>query len=220
MAEKQTYYITTPIYYVNDKPHLGHAYTTVACDILARFKRLDGYDVKFLTGTDEHGLKVYQTAEKQGITPQELTDKVSVNFREMNRLMNISEDQFIRTTEDFHKKAAQAIWQKMVDAGDIYLDKYAGWYSVRDEAYYAEDELTEGEDGEKLSPFGSPCEWTEEESYFFKLSAFEDRLMKYYETDGVVLPKSRLNEVTSFVKGGLKDLSISRTTFDLSLIHI
>lgn len=214
MAEKQTYYITTPIYYVNDKPHLGHAYTTVACDILARFKRLDGYDVKFLTGTDEHGLKVYQTAEKQGITPQELTDKVSVNFREMNRLMNISEDQFIRTTEDFHKKAAQAIWQKMVDAGDIYLDKYAGWYSVRDEAYYAEDELTEGENGEKLSPFNSPCEWTEEESYFFRLSAFEDRLMKYYETDGVVLPKSRLNEVTSFVKGGLKDLSISRTTFD------
>lgn len=215
MAENKNYYITTPIYYVNDKPHVGHAYTTVACDVLARFKRLDGYDVKFLTGTDEHGLKVFQSAEKKGMTPQELTDQVSVNFREMNDLMGISNDQFIRTTDAGHKKAAQAIWQKMVDAGDIYLDKYAGWYSVRDEAYYAEDELTVGDDGGKLSPFGSPCEWTEEESYFFKLSAFEERLMAYYDAhEDFILPKSRRNEVMSFVKGGLKDLSISRTTFD------
>jgi len=212
---KKNYYITTPIYYVNDKPHLGHAYTTVACDVLARFKRLDGFDVKFLTGTDEHGLKIYQTAEKQGITPQELTDRVSVNFREMGDLMNISNDQFIRTTDAAHKKAAQAIWQKMQDNGDIYLDKYAGWYSVRDEAFYAEDEITDGEDGEKLSPFGSPCEWTEEESYFFKLSAWEDRLLAFYDAHpGFVLPLSRRNEVVSFVKGGLRDLSISRTTFD------
>ncbi|TNE29319.1 MAG: methionine--tRNA ligase [Alphaproteobacteria bacterium] len=212
---KKSYYITTPIYYVNDKPHLGHAYTTVACDVLARFKRLDGYDVKFLTGTDEHGLKIYQTAEKQGITPQELTDRVSVNFREMGDLMNISNDQFIRTTDAAHKKAAQAIWQKMQDAGDIYLDKYAGWYSVRDEAFYSEDEITDGENGEKLSPFGSPCEWTEEESYFFKLSAWETRLLEFYDAHpDFILPQSRRNEVVSFVKGGLRDLSISRTTFD------
>ncbi len=215
MSERKSYYVTTPIYYVNDKPHLGHAYTTVACDVLARFKRLDGFDVKFLTGTDEHGLKIYQTAEKQGITAQELVDKFSANFREMNELMNISNDQFIRTTEESHKQSAQAIWQKMFDNGDIYLDKYTGWYSVRDEAYYSEDELTDGDNGEKLSPFGSPCEWTEEESYFFRLSAWEDRLLKLYEdNDDFILPKSRKNEVLGFVKGGLRDLSISRTTFD------
>lgn len=213
--DKKSYYITTPIYYVNDKPHLGHAYTTVACDVLARFKRLDGYDVKFLTGTDEHGLKIYQTAQKQNITPQELTDRVSVNFREMGDLMNISNDQFIRTTDAAHKKAAQAIWQKMQENGDIYLDKYAGWYSVRDEAFYAEDEITEGADGEKLSPFGSPCEWTEEESYFFRLSAWEDKLLAFYDANpDFILPQSRRNEVVSFVKGGLRDLSISRTNFD------
>lgn len=215
MNEKKRYYITTPIYYVNDKPHLGHAYTTVACDVLARFKRLDDFDVFFLTGTDEHGLKIYQTAEKQGITPEELTDKFSANFKDMMELLNISNDAFIRTTEEYHKKAAQAIWQKMLDSGDIYLDKYSGWYSVRDEAYYTEDEITEGENDEKLSPFGSPCEWTEEESYFFKLSAWEDRLLKLYEeNEDFILPKSRRNEVISFVKGGLKDLSISRTSFD------
>lgn len=214
MTEK-SYYITTPIYYVNDKPHLGHAYTTVACDVLARFKRLDGYNVKFLTGTDEHGLKIYQTAQKQGITPQELTDRVSVNFREMGNLMNISNDQFIRTTDAAHKKAAQAIWRKMQDNGDIYLDKYAGWYAVRDEAFYGEDEITEGADGEKLSPFGSPCEWTEEESYFFKLSAWQDKLLEFYDAHpDFILPLSRRNEVVSFVKSGLRDLSISRTTFD------
>jgi len=159
--------------------------------------------------------KNLQAAEKKGITPQEMVDNLSVTFREMNDLMGISNDQFIRTTDEAHKLSAQAIWQKMVDAGDIYLDKYAGWYSVRDEAYYTEDEVTEGVDGAKLSPFGSPCEWTEEESYFFKLSAFEDRLMDFYEKNaGAVQPNSRMNEVKSFVKGGLRDLSISRTTFD------
>jgi methionyl-tRNA synthetase len=212
---KPHYYITTPIYYVNDKPHIGHAYTTVACDALARFKRLDGYDVKFLTGTDEHGMKVYQAAQKAGITPQELTDRVSVNFRDMNALMNISFDQFIRTTEETHKKAVQAIWKKMVEAGDIYLGKYAGWYSMRDEAFFGEDELIAGADGKKTAPTGAPVEWLEEESYFFKLSAWGDRLMAFYDKHpDFVQPKGRYNEVISFVKGGLQDLSISRTTFD------
>lgn len=212
---KPHFYITTPIYYVNDKPHIGHAYTTIACDVLARFKRLDGYEVKFLTGTDEHGMKIYQTAQKQGISTQELVDKVSVNFRDMNRALNISDDQFIRTTEDFHKKAVQAIWQKMETAGDIYLGKYAGWYAMRDEAYYGEDELTTDAKGNKVAPTGAPVEWVEEESYFFKLSAWGDKLLKFYEDNpDFIQPKYRRNEVLSFVKSGLLDLSISRTTFD------
>ncbi len=215
MTADKTYYITTPIYYVNDKPHIGHSYTSLACDVLARFKRLDGFDVKYLTGTDEHGLKVYQAAQKAGRDPQEHTDIVSQNFRTMNDTMNISNDEFIRTTEDRHKKAAQALWQRIADNGDIYLDKYAGWYSVRDEAYYGEDELTDGPDGGKLSPFGSPCEWHEEESYFFKLSEWGDRLLEFYDANpDFILPKTRRNEVVSFVKSGLRDLSISRTTFD------
>ncbi len=212
---KPHFYITTPIYYVNDKPHIGHAYTTIACDVMARFKRLDGFDVKFLTGVDEHGQKVYQTAHKAGITPQALADKVSVNFREMNRLLDITEDQFIRTTEPFHQKAAQALWQKMADAGDIYLGKYAGWYSVRDEAFFSEDELTKDAAGNKTAPTGAPVEWMEEESYFFKLSAWGDRLLDFYEKHpDFIQPSYRKNEVVSFVKSGLRDLSISRTTFD------
>jgi methionyl-tRNA synthetase len=212
---KPHFYITTPIYYVNDKPHIGHAYTTTACDALARFKRLDGFDVKFLTGTDEHGMKVYQAAQKAGITAQELTDRVSVNFREMNKMMNISNDQFIRTTDEGHKKSVQAIWKKMVEAGDIYLGKYSGWYSMRDEAFFGEDELITGADGKKTAPTGAPVEWLEEESYFFKLSAWGDRLLAFYEKHPeFVQPKGRYNEVISFVKGGLQDLSISRTTFD------
>jgi methionyl-tRNA synthetase len=212
---KPNYYITTPIYYVNDKPHIGHAYTTIACDALARFKRLDGFDVKFLTGTDEHGMKIYQAAQKLGITPQELTDQVSVNFRDMCKILDITNDIFIRTTQPDHKKAVQAIWQKMEASGDIYLDKYAGWYSVRDEAYYGEDELTAGPDGKKIAPTGAPVEWVEEESYFFRLSAWGDRLLDFYEKNpDFIQPKSRRNEVVSFVKGGLMDLSISRTTFD------
>ncbi|PZP56267.1 MAG: methionine--tRNA ligase, partial [Micavibrio aeruginosavorus] len=211
----KNYYITTPIYYVNDKPHLGHTYTTIACDILARFKRLDGYKVKFLTGTDEHGLKVAQAAEKAGIDPQSFTDKVSQNFRDLVGLMNYSNDDFIRTTEERHKKACQALWNTLVDKGEIYLDKYAGWYAVRDEAYYGEDELTEGPNGKKIAPSGAEVEWMEEESYFFRLSAWEGKLLKFYEENPTfVMPEARFNEVKSFVKGGLKDLSVSRTTFN------
>lgn len=211
----KSFYITTPIYYVNDKPHLGHTYTTIACDILARFKRLDGYKVKFLTGTDEHGLKVAQAAEKAGIDPQSFTDKVSQNFRDLVGLMNYSNDDFIRTTEERHKKACQVLWNTLVEKGEIYLDKYAGWYAVRDEAYYGEDELTEGPNGKKIAPSGAEVEWMEEESYFFRLSAWEDKLLKFYEENPTfVMPEARFNEVKSFVKGGLKDLSVSRTTFN------
>ncbi len=214
-GKPEPYYITTPIYYVNDIPHLGHTYTTVACDVLARFKRLDGYDVKFLTGTDEHGLKVHQAAAKAGIDPQSFTDKVSQNFRALTDLMNYSNDDFIRTTEPRHIKAAQALWKKLEEAGDIYLDTYSGWYAVRDEAYYGEDELTETPDGQKIAPSGAACEWVEEESYFFRLSAWEERLLAFYENNpGFIQPDVRRNEVVSFVKSGLRDLSISRTNFD------
>ncbi len=208
------FYITTPIYYVNDKPHIGHAYTTLACDVLARFKRLDGYEVMFLTGTDEHGQKVEKSARAAGKTPQEFCDDVSQGFRKLATFMNFSNDDFIRTTEERHKRAVQALWRKLEDNGQIYLDKYAGWYSVRDEAFYAESELIEGESGEKLAPTGAPVEWVEEESYFFRLSAWGEELLKWYDTlPEAVLPKSRRNEVKSFVEGGLRDLSISRTSF-------
>lgn len=205
------FYITTPIYYVNDKPHLGHAYTTIACDVLARFKRLDGYEVFFLTGTDEHGQKVQQAAEKAETDPQAFTDNVSQNFSDLIPLLNFSNDDFIRTTESRHKKAAQALWTRLVDAGEIYLDKYSGWYAVRDEAYYTEDELRDGPGGKKIAPSGAECEWVEEESYFFRLSAWGDRLLELYEKNpDFILPESRRNEVISFVKGGLRDLSVSR----------
>jgi methionyl-tRNA synthetase len=213
-AGKPAYYITTPIYYVNDDPHIGHAYTTLACDVLARFKRLDGFNVRFLTGTDEHGQKVEKSAARAGVDPQSFTDRVSQNFRDLSQLLNFSNDDFIRTTEERHKVSCQALWQKLVAAGDIYLGSYAGWYAVRDEAYYAESELTDGPDNTKIAPSGAECEWVEEESYFFKLSAWEERLLKLYEEHpDFILPASRRNEVVSFVKGGLKDLSISRTTF-------
>ena len=211
----KSYYITTPIYYVNDKPHLGHVYTTVACDVLARFKRLDGFDVKFLTGTDEHGLKVKQASEKAGITPQEFTDRVSQNFRDLIGAMNYSNDDFIRTTEARHKEACAKLWNTLVEAGEIYLDKYSGWYAVRDEAYYGEDELTTTSDGKKIAPSGAECAWVEEESYFFRLSAWQDRLLEFYKKNpDAILPETRRNEVVSFVKSGLRDLSISRTNFD------
>ena len=212
MSDKKSFYITTPIYYVNDKPHLGHAYTTIACDVLARFKKLDNHDVFFLTGTDEHGQKVQAAAEKAGETPQAFTDKVSQNFRDLIPLLNYSNNDFIRTTEERHKKACQALWKKLEEAGEIYSDKYSGWYAVRDEAYYAEDELKEGPNGTKIAPSGAECEWVEEESYFFKLSAWQDRLLDFYEKNpDFIMPATRRNEVISFVKGGLKDLSISRT---------
>ncbi|MCB9995676.1 MAG: methionine--tRNA ligase [Rhodospirillales bacterium] len=214
MADKKPFYITTPIYYVNDIPHLGHTYTSIACDVMARFKTLDGYDVKFLTGTDEHGLKVYQAASKAGVDTQAFVDKVSQNFRDIQPLMNLSNDDFIRTTEPRHIKAAQGIWNKLVEAGDIYLDKYSGWYAMRDEAYYGEDELTDV-DGKKVAPSGAECEWVEEESYFFRLSAWREKLLAFYEAHpDFVQPEGRYNEVKSFVSGELRDLSISRTTFD------
>lgn len=212
---KPPFYITTPIYYVNGAPHLGHAYCTIACDVMARFKRLDGYDVRFLTGTDEHGIKVYQTAQDQGVSPQELCDRYSKQFEDILPLLNISNDDFIRTTEDRHKKGAQALWQKLMDAGQIYKSTYSGWYAVRDEAYYTEDELIKNDKGEKVAPTGAPITWMEEESYFFKLSAWGDKLLAFYEENmNFMMPESSRKEVMSFVKSGLKDLSISRTTFD------
>jgi methionyl-tRNA synthetase len=208
------YYITTPIYYVNDKPHIGHAYTTLACDVLARFKRLDGVDVKFLTGTDEHGQKVEKSAIDAGLEPQDFCDRVSQNFRDLDRVMNYSNDDFIRTTEERHTRASQGIWRALKEAGEVYLGSYAGWYAVRDEAFYGESEVTDGPDGTKVGPSGAQVEWVEEPSYFFRLSAWQDRLLAHYEAHpDFILPETRRNEVVSFVKGGLKDLSVSRTSF-------
>ncbi|TPI59364.1 methionine--tRNA ligase [Mesorhizobium sp. B3-1-3] len=211
---REKFYLTTPIFYPNGKPHIGHAYTVIASDALARFQRLDGKDVFFLTGTDEHGLKMQQTAEKEGITPLELADRNSAIFRSMTETLGASNDEFIRTTEPRHYASCQAIWKAMAANGDIYLDRYSGWYSVRQEAYFDESETTLGEDGVRREPLGSPVEWNEEESYFFRLSAYQDKLLALYETQpDFVGPAERRNEVMSFVKSGLKDLSISRTTF-------
>jgi len=208
------YYLTTPIYYVNDAPHIGHAYTTLACDVLARFKRLDGFDVKLLTGTDEHGQKVEKSAAAAGMDPKAFTDKVSQNFRDLAGVMNFSHDDFIRTTEDRHIRAAQDIWRRLLERDEIYLDSYSGWYAVRDEAFYTEAELTTGPDRTKTAPSGAEVEWVEEPSYFFRLSAWEGRLLKFYDDNpDFILPKTRRNEVISFVSGGLQDLSVSRTTF-------
>ncbi|MBL4690688.1 MAG: methionine--tRNA ligase [Rhodospirillales bacterium] len=208
------YYLTTPIYYVNDAPHIGHAYTTLACDVLARFKRLDGYSVKFLTGTDEHGQKVEKSAAAAGIDPKVFTDTVSQNFRDLADVMGFSHNDFIRTTQERHKLAAQDIWRRLVERDEIYLDSYSGWYAVRDEAFYTEAELTTGEGGKKIAPSGAEVEWVEEPSYFFRLSAWQDRLLKFYDDNpDFILPKTRRNEVFSFVSGGLLDLSVSRTTF-------
>ncbi|OAN44016.1 methionine--tRNA ligase [Paramagnetospirillum marisnigri] len=214
MSGAKTFYITTPIYYVNDKPHIGHAYTTLACDVLARFKRLDGFDVKFLTGTDEHGQKVEKSAEAAGVPPLALADQNSANFKELAGILGCSNDDFIRTTEPRHLAACQALWTKLLEKGDIYLGAYEGWYSVRDEAFYAEDELVKEPNGAKLAPTGAPVEWVKEPSYFFRLSAWQDRLLQWYEDNpDCVGPNSRRNEVMSFVKGGLQDLSVSRTSF-------
>ncbi len=213
-AVTKTFYITTPIYYVNDKPHIGHAYTTIACDVMARFKRLDGYDVKFLSGTDEHGQKVAKSAEAQGITPLELCDKNSQNFRDLVGVLNATNDDFIRTTEPRHIAACQALWKQLEANSFIELKKYAGWYAVRDESFYDDSELTKNADGVLVGPTGAPVERVEEENYFFKLSAFQEKLLAFYDANpDFIGPKSRFNEVYSFVKGGLKDLSISRTTF-------
>ena len=215
MTAPKAFYVTTPIYYVNDVPHIGHAYTTLACDVLARFKRLDGYDVMFLTGTDEHGQKVEKAAALAGVTPQAFTDRVSQNFRDLCQTMNYTNDQFIRTTEPRHAAACQDLWKKLEASGNIYLGSYSGWYAVRDEAFYGEDELTEGPNGKKIAPTGAEVEWVEEPSYFFKLSAWAEPLLRFYEANpDFIAPVARRNEVVSFVKGGLHDLSISRTTFD------
>jgi methionyl-tRNA synthetase len=212
---REPYYITTAIAYPNGVPHIGHAYEAIATDALARFQRLDGKDVFFLTGTDEHGLKMIQTAESENMTPSDLATRNAARFKEMDQRLNISFDRFIRTTEEQHHRSSQAIWQRMADNGDIYLDSYAGWYSVRDEAYYAEDETVVGDDKVRRGPQGTPVDWVEEKSYFFKLSAYQDRLLELYESQpDFIGPDSRKNEVVSFVKGGLKDLSVSRTTFD------
>jgi methionyl-tRNA synthetase len=215
MADKPRFYVTTAIAYPNGPPHIGHAYEAIATDAIARFMRLEGYDVLFLTGTDEHGMKMLQTATKEKLAPGELLERNVPRFKAMVERLDCSNDEFIRTTEERHHRASIGIWQRMEAAGDIYLDKYSGWYSVRDEAYYDADETRLNEDGERVGPQGTPVEWVEEESYFFRLSAYQERLLDLYARHpDYVLPKERLNEVVSFVRGGLQDLSISRTTFD------
>ncbi|MBL8584133.1 MAG: methionine--tRNA ligase [Rhizobiaceae bacterium] len=212
---REKFYITTAISYPNGKPHIGHAYELIATDALARFQRLDGKDVFFLTGTDEHGIKMLQTARKEGIAPRELADRNAAEFQRMAVALNASNDDFIRTTEERHYRSSQAIWKAMAANGDIYKGGYAGWYSVRDEAYYGEEETEVRADGVRYGPQGTPVEWVEEESYFFRLSAYQDRLLAYYEANpSFIGPPERRNEIMSFVKAGLKDLSISRTTFD------
>ncbi len=209
------FYVTTAIAYPNGPPHIGHAYEAIATDAIARFARLDGRDVFFLTGTDEHGIKMLQTAAKEQLTPRQLVERNVPRFQAMVRKFNCSNDDFIRTTEPRHYRSSEAIWQRMEEAGDIYLDTYSGWYSVRDEAYYDESETRLDDKGQRVGPQGTPVEWVEEESYFFKLSAYQDRLLELYNrVSDFVLPRERMNEVVSFVRGGLRDLSISRTTFD------
>lgn len=213
MAEP--FYITTAISYPNGRPHIGHAYEAIATDAIARFQRLKGRDVFFLTGTDEHGLKMAQAARDRGVAPAELAAEMSGYFKAMDERLQISFDRFIRTTDADHHRASQAIWQAMAARGDIYQGRYEGWYSVRDEAFYDEKELVEGEGGTRLSPQGTPVEWTVEESWFFRLSAYQDRLLALYrERPDFVRPEGRRNELIRFVEGGLNDLSISRTSFD------
>lgn len=214
-SHTNTFYITTAIVYPNGAPHIGHAYEAIATDALARFQRLDGKDVFFLTGTDEHGQKMVQTAQRENISALELATRNAELLRKLDETLNISFDRFIRTSEPAHHSSVQEIWRRMAANGDIYLSSYAGWYSVRDEAYYAEDETLVGDDNVRRGPQGTPVEWVEEKSYFFKLSAYQDRLLALYESQpDFIGPDSRRNEVVSFVKGGLKDLSISRTNFD------
>jgi len=213
-TSNNNFYITTPIYYVNDVPHIGHAYTTVICETIANYNKWLGKDVNFLTGTDEHGQKVEKSALAAGIAPQEFTNNVSKSFIELTNKLEIHNDDFIRTTELRHKKAVENLWQKLENTGDIYLDKYSGWYSIRDEAFYSSDEVTKNSEGKNIASNGSEVEWVEEPSYFFKLSAWQDKLLKFYKDNpDFISPKSRYNEVLSFVNKGLEDLSISRTTF-------
>lgn len=209
------FYITTAISYPNGRPHIGHAYEAIATDVMARFQRARGRDVRLTTGTDEHGLKMFQTARDQGRATIDLANEMSGYFREMYGKLNISFDHFMRTSDPAHHAASQALWRAMEANGDLYLDRYEGWYSVRDEAFYDESELVEGEGESKLSPQGTPVEWTVEESWFFRLSAYQDKLLALYsDNPDFIRPDSRRNEVLRFVEGGLKDLSVSRTSFD------
>ncbi len=210
MDRFESFYITTPIYYVNDKPHIGHAYTSLICDVTARFMKLAGKNVKFTTGTDEHGQKIEKAAKAKEMQPKEFTDEVSVSFKELAKFMNFEYDDFIRTTEKRHKKAVIALWNRLEERGQIYLDSYSGWYSVRDEAFYQESELIDGK-----APTGAEVQWIKEESYFFRLSNWQDKLLELYEGQpNSIFPESRKNEVVSFVRSGLIDLSISRTSFN------
>ena len=216
MTDKN-FFVTTAISYPNGRPHIGHAYEIMATDTIARYHRLNGENVYFTTGTDDHGQKMLQTAREQGKTAQELADELTPAFREMAQALNCSHDDFIRTSEARHHASVSELWQRIADNGrdDIYKDSYKGWYSVRDEAFYGEDELSDDGEGNKLSPQGTPVEWLEEDSYFFRLSAYEDKLLAHFEANPqFLMPDSRRNEIVSFIKGGLKDLSISRTAFD------
>ena len=210
----KNFYITTPIYYPSAKPHMGHAYSSIIADFFARFKRIDGHDVFFLTGTDEHGLKIQRAAEQKNVSPLEFCNEISKSFKDLSNTLNLSNTDFIRTTEDRHKNTVQHIWGILEKNDDIYLSKYSGWYSVSDEAFYNNDEIIEN-NGIKLAiESGSPVEWIEEESYFFRLSKWQNHLLEYYEKNpDFISPKARRNEVTSFVKSGLRDLSISRKSF-------
>ena len=212
--KQNNFYITTPIYYPSGQPHMGHAYSSILADVFARFYRNDNYKVYFLTGTDEHGLKIQKAAEKNSLDPLIYCDKISKAFKNLTKKLNLSNDDFIRTTEKRHHKAVNDLWNRLVKSGDIYLSKYKGWYSISDEAYYASDEIVD-KDGKKFSTFsGSVVEWVEEDSFFFKLSSWEKKLLEFYEkNEKFILPISRRNEVINFVKSGLKDLSVSRTSF-------
>ena len=215
IAKEKPFFVTTPIFYPNGVPHIGHAYNALATDTIARFERLDGHQVFHLTGTDEHGLKMKQTADKEGIPVKELADRNSAVFRQMEDTLGCAYDDFIRTTEPRHYEACQELWRRMEKAGDIYLSKYSGWYSVRQEAYFDEKETSLGEDGVRREPLGSPVEWTEEETWFFRLSKYQEPLLAHYKANpDFILPPERRNEVRSFVEGGLQDLSISRGSLD------
>jgi methionyl-tRNA synthetase len=210
----KTYYITTPIYYPSAKPHMGHAYSSIIADFFARFKRIDGFDVNFLTGTDEHGLKIQRAAEKKGLDTLKFCDEISKTFRDLSKTLNLTNTDFIRTTEDRHKNSVQNLWKELEKNDDIYLSKYSGWYSVSDEAFYTEDEIEEVDGNKVAKSSRSPVEWMDEESYFFRLSKWEKPLLDYYENNpDFISPKARKNEVISFVKSGLKDLSVSRKSF-------
>jgi len=215
MAGRPQFYVTTAIPYANGAPHIGHAYERIATDVIARFKRLDGQDVLFVTGMDEHGQKMQQTAAREGITPQELADRTAAQFEAMGIALDAPADDIVRTTEARHRAAAQEIWRRMAAAGDIYLSKYPGWYSVRDEAFFDESELTKNADGQRFAPSGAPVEWVEEESYYFKLSAYQEKLLAHYRAHpDFIVPEAYRKEIIAFVERGLTDLSISRSTFD------